>query len=1119
MNVDRLFQLQDSATAERVARLGERGWFQRILDWLYGYDYFISYRWSDGRNYAVVLAEELKKQGFDCFLDSSDYIIGDNWKRVGERSLRKTSRLILVGSPQALRPIPPRESDEDPVVRELKIFTATGKRVIPVNFGGCLSAPENTDSPVLQYLDRHSLWIAESPARLLVGPSEPTLHGLRESFDRERQSDKRARFLRILITIFAALALVATMAATLAIISYQLAERRRAVAESRGRVADAQRLAAESKNALSLYPQRSLLLAVRAVQATSAKDPFVTEPEQSLRDAIAAVNGAPIGRWASISPDGKRVAIAQNNGEIHLESLGSPSESKIIARVPGLARVVHCDRWLAALTERGRCLLWDVQHPHLAPAAIDDVSQIVAITAAAVITEGRKPGVPRYRLWRLMPAQGGSLPAPQPVSEFNSYLPAMGERWIAVSRESGRFELWDLTDIASFRAVDLEDTQLIALSPDGRWALTDKYGYALVDLSAEPPMHIHLGVPQGWIAFAQFSPDSRYLSAVVADSAALSAALSVVQHPYFRLVFLWDLDQLSTSQSLTPQMVVDTHRSEVTHLFLSSSRLVSASTESIQVRSLNGADSTAIELNQAVAAGVLNVRILQGRWLVAQLSDHTIKVWDLVDQMQPPRELIGHDGPIASIGISWDERWLFSNRPGEASRRWSIASPPGDSLNVHRSRSPVGQIALDHGSTAYVGYANAGPAADGIAKLTITPEGLIPTRTEWRAQMLQSLKLSSCGRWLIWTSNDSAELHDLKSTDEAPIGVWRSISGTPSSCVASFSNDARWLVVNSETENSGLWSLPIGAGKPKETLLISSASKADQSLYRYIAIEPNGQWMIAVNRSGQVTCWDVSSKSPALKSGGFGKLPADATLEAICDNRWAVLKSDKALWLCNLSEPEVPAVRLPSADLPIELMGVSPDGRWGVMMSGAARVYQLLEVERGRVWMTELAVGAPKNRDSDVDRRPEVAFNPDGKSFAMWGVDEVVRLWRLEAAAKAEPIELRGHEQLVRHVLFMRGGRCLATGSDDGTVRLWDLDELGAGSVVLRGHRGPVSALAESWVPNRLLSGSVDGTVRVWHLWNLGSRNADRLQELIEAAIWRAGREPTAAEMKQFFRE
>ena len=65
------------------------------------------------------------------------------------------------------------------------------------------------------------------------------------------------------------------------------------------------------------------------------------------------------------------------------------------------------------------------------------------------------------------------------------------------------------------------------------------------------------------------------------------------------------------------------------------------------------------------------------------------------------------------------------------------------------------------------------------------------------------------------------------------------------------------------------------------------------------------------------------------------------------------------------------------------------------------------------------------------------------------------------------------------------GGRPVGvTGSDDGTVRVWDL-ATGAPAGELAGHTGAVAAVACTVLPGGqpvAVTGSDDGTVRVWDL-------------------------------------
>ena len=62
--------------------------------------------------------------------------------------------------------------------------------------------------------------------------------------------------------------------------------------------------------------------------------------------------------------------------------------------------------------------------------------------------------------------------------------------------------------------------------------------------------------------------------------------------------------------------------------------------------------------------------------------------------------------------------------------------------------------------------------------------------------------------------------------------------------------------------------------------------------------------------------------------------------------------------------------------------------------------------------------------------------------------------------------------------------RWILTGNDDFTARLWDLrtKDPAANPVVLRGHDGPVYAVAISPDSRRVLTGSDDNTVRLWDL-------------------------------------
>lgn len=84
------------------------------------------------------------------------------------------------------------------------------------------------------------------------------------------------------------------------------------------------------------------------------------------------------------------------------------------------------------------------------------------------------------------------------------------------------------------------------------------------------------------------------------------------------------------------------------------------------------------------------------------------------------------------------------------------------------------------------------------------------------------------------------------------------------------------------------------------------------------------------------------------------------------------------------------------------------------------------------------------------------------------------------AAAPGLMGHIRGHDQRVSRLVFSQDGRTLASASFDGTVRLWDPFTQGARGLPLRGHRGPVVALAIDPATGRPVSADIQGRLIVW---------------------------------------
>jgi len=111
----------------------------------------------------------------------------------------------------------------------------------------------------------------------------------------------------------------------------------------------------------------------------------------------------------------------------------------------------------------------------------------------------------------------------------------------------------------------------------------------------------------------------------------------------------------------------------------------------------------------------------------------------------------------------------------------------------------------------------------------------------------------------------------------------------------------------------------------------------------------------------------------------------------------------------------------------------------------------------------------------------EVVFSPDGRCMASGSRDGTVRIWSLKSGLCLRIIEVPSDH--VYSVAFSPDGSKVVSGADDGDIHVWSVK---TGELLrhLKGHCKLVRSVVFSPDGTMLASGADDKTVRVWSVEN-----------------------------------
>jgi serine/threonine protein kinase/WD40 repeat protein/DNA-binding SARP family transcriptional activator len=407
-------------------------------------------------------------------------------------------------------------------------------------------------------------------------------------------------------------------------------------------------------------------------------------------------------------------------------------------------------------------------------------------------------------------------------------------------------------------------------------------------------------------------------------------------------------------------------------------------------------------------------------------------------------------------------------------------------------------IAL-HGHTGQLAFAQFNAAGTRLATIGRDSSAIIWDTTTGEPLLRLGLDTSGQEPSAAFTADDTrlvtaAGNEGLLHWQLSPLGEWLTLPGD-CFCGFDFSPDGDLLAVG---DLESVRVLTADTGQPVITL--TSAITGPTQFRSEPVFSPDGTLVAAIQNGTTVVVWDVATGEERLDLDGHTDVVFGLAMSPVGE-RLATIAYDRTARFWDLTTG---AAVFTLTDVYTSPGPLIVGGQW-IDMAFSADGAQLATAGGNSVKIWDAATG-----DELVSLQllpPDlyaytVAFSPGGNHLAVgmrFGRGSGV--W--DAVTGEKLFELAGHTASVAALAYSSGGRQIATGSNDGTIRLWDANT-GEPQITLQGH---ANVLAFSPDDTRLAAQGADGILRLY---------ATRLEDLMEIANSRLTRWWTPEECRQY---